>query len=117
MKGSFIDNRIKKHRKYLKIKRKKKLKILTVVKFDNKTSENFTIIDIVTQDRMGLLYLILKTLSNLNLNIGFAKIFTEGDKALDVFYVEDENKNKITSRKKLNTIKNTLTDALSTQFI
>ncbi len=117
LKDFSIDGMIRKHRKYLKIKKKKKLKILTTVKFDNETSEKFTIIDIETQDRMGLLYLILKTLSGLNLNIEYAKIFTEGDKALDVFYVNDEGKNKITSARKLNMIKKTLTDALSTQFI
>jgi len=112
-----IDNMIKKHRKYLKIKKKKKLEIITNVKFDNKTSENLTIIDIETQDRMGLLHLISKTLSDLNLNIEYAKIFTEGDKALDVFYVNDKNKNKITSGKKLINIKRKLTEVLSTQTI
>ncbi len=116
LKDLIINERIKKHRKYLRTKKKKKLKILTVVKFDNKTSEDYTIIDIETQDRMGLLYLILKTLSELNLNIGYAKIFTEGDKALDVFYV-DENKHKIKNRKKLKMIKDTITDVLSTQFM
>ena len=116
LKNFVINNMIKKHPKYLRIKKKKKLKILTVVKFDNKISEDFTIINIETQDRMGLLYLILKTLSKMNLNIGYATIFTEGDKALDAFYI-DENKNKITSRKKINMIRDTLTRALSTQFI
>jgi [protein-PII] uridylyltransferase len=117
LKDMSIDKVITSHRKYLKTKRKKRLKIPTTVEFDNKTSENLTIIDVKTQDRIGLLYLISKTLSSLNLNIEYAKIFTEGDKALDVFYVNNENKQKITSRKKLIDIKNTLADLLSTQII
>ncbi|NVM02833.1 MAG: hypothetical protein HWN67_10880, partial [Candidatus Helarchaeota archaeon] len=117
LKDLSMDNMIKNHRKYLRMKKKKKLNVPTSVKFDNKTSDNLTIIDIETQDRIGLLYLISKTLSDLSLNIEYAKIFTEGDKALDVFYVNDENKNKITSKKRLLNIKRRVTEVLSTQFI
>ncbi|MCK4965773.1 HD domain-containing protein, partial [bacterium] len=111
-----IDAQVRGHRKFLKITGKKKLTIRTKVTFNNKTSHKFTIIEIETQDRIGLLYLITRALSDLSLNIAFAKIFTEGDKALDVFYVTDEKKNKISSKRKLEKIKKTLSGVLSMQF-
>ena len=39
------------------------------------------------KDRVGLLYRVTKTLFDLNLDIGSAKIVTEGARALDSFYV------------------------------
>ena len=60
-------------------------------------NRKFTIIDIFTADRIGLLYIITRTLSDLKLNIYSAKIGTRLDGAADCFYVLDTKGNKITS--------------------
>jgi [protein-PII] uridylyltransferase len=75
------------------------------IEFDNDSSENFTIIDVTAADRIGLLYGITKTLYDLNLDIGSAKIVTEGTKALDSFYVTDLLREKIVDEGRLEKIR------------
>jgi len=70
-------------------------RIPTRIHFDNETSESCTIIDIETEDRLGLLYLISKVLSELELNIHLAKISTEKGAAIDSFYIADLEGQKI----------------------
>ncbi len=86
----------------------------TEVEFDNETSETLTIIDITARDRVGLLYLITRTLYELNLDIASAKIATEGTRALDTFYVSDLLRNKITDPVRQERIRNALITALDT---
>jgi [protein-PII] uridylyltransferase len=63
----------------------------TEVTVDNRTSEQFTVIDVFTQDRVGLLFAITHTLFRLGLRIHLARISTNADQALDVFYVSDRD--------------------------
>jgi len=62
---------------------------------DNQGSDFFTILEIFSQDRLGLLYNISKTLFEAELNIHFAKISTKVDQVVDVFYVTDLDGQKI----------------------
>ena len=80
---------------------------------DNNGSSLATIIDIRTQDQVGLLYAISDTFYNLKLDIRIAKITTEGFTAMDSFYVTDENGHKITDAWRLDEIKKSLMDRLS----
>lgn len=57
------------------------------VHFNNETSENATLIEIVARDRPGLLHDLARAISSEGLNIEVVLINTEGHKALDVFYV------------------------------
>ncbi len=82
--------------------------IAPVVEFDNETSESFTIIDISARDRVGLLYSVTKALYDLNLDIGSAKIVTEGSRVMDSFYVTDYLHGKISADSRLEKIKETL---------
>jgi [protein-PII] uridylyltransferase len=59
----------------------------------------YSIIDIHASDRIGLLYLITKTLTELGLNIYFAKIGTKLNGAFDSFYVLDSDFKKIPTYK------------------
>src|SRR5436309_183303 len=56
---------------------------------DNRLSDEYTVIEVKCPDRLGLLYLITRTLSALDLDIASARIATEIDQALDTFYVLD----------------------------
>src|SRR5574337_684900 len=61
------------------------------VEFDNLVSNAYTVLDIRTRDRLGLLYLITSTLSQLGVDIRSAKITTEADQVVDVFYVTNKD--------------------------
>ncbi|HEY6010677.1 MAG TPA: [protein-PII] uridylyltransferase [Nitrospirota bacterium] len=82
------------------------------VEFDNETSETFTIIDITARDRIGFLYLVTKTLYDLNLDIGSAKIVTEGSRIMDSFYVTDLLRKKITDSFRLENIRKSLMEVV-----
>lgn len=56
------------------------------VKVQFEEHDKFTIIDIFSPDRLGLLYQITKKINTLNLSIYFAKIATQGDDVVDSFY-------------------------------
>jgi len=61
----------------------------TVITFDNLGSEIYTIIEVDTRDRPGLLYDLTRTLSNNHVYIASAVIATFGEQVVDTFYVKD----------------------------
>jgi [protein-PII] uridylyltransferase len=78
------------------------------VTVDNKASDFFTVIEIFTDDRIGLLYTITNTLFNLRLDIRIAKIATKADQVADVFYVRDFEGQKIEDKEQITEIKKAL---------
>ncbi|HKD68942.1 MAG TPA: [protein-PII] uridylyltransferase [Candidatus Binataceae bacterium] len=87
-------------------------RVATEVTVDNRTSERFTVIDVFTQDRLGLLFSITHALSEMGLEIHLARISTNADQALDVFYVSDANGRKIDDARKVREIEATLLQRL-----
>ena len=87
--------------------------IKTKINVDNLSSKNFTIIELSTTDRPGILYDIAKTLKNHDLVIGFVKISTKRGSVDDSFYVRKIDGKKLLDANEVNTIKNNLTRAVS----
>jgi [protein-PII] uridylyltransferase len=80
---------------------------------DNTSSDFFTLIEVFASDRIGLLYLITRTLFDLHLDIRIAKIGIKGDQIADVFYVRDLDGQKIEDEQQVNEIKKALHYRLS----
>ena len=82
------------------------------VEIDNEVSQRHTVIDIFTDDRLGLLYDITRTLTALNLTIGVSKISTKVDQVADTFYVQDIFGGKITNPDKIEELRRELLKVL-----
>ena len=70
-------------------KREKAFRVPTSITFDNDGSEIYTIIEVDTRDRPGLLYDLARTLASANVYIANAVIATYGEQVVDTFYVKD----------------------------
>lgn len=70
-------------------KRERAFKVPTNISFDNEGSEIYTIIEVDTRDRPGLLYDLTRTLADSHVYIASAVIATYGEQVVDTFYVKD----------------------------
>jgi [protein-PII] uridylyltransferase len=79
--------------------RQQKKKLLTPsvtrITWDHQFSDRSTILEVRTGDRLGLVYKIASTLTAFNLDIVFAKVATEKNRAFDIFYVTNANGEKL----------------------
>lgn len=73
-------------------------RVQTEVRIDEDVSAEFSVIDVFTQDRPGVLYTITRTLSSLDLDIHLSKVATEADRVADVFYVRDAAGSRVGAR-------------------
>ncbi|MEB8387129.1 [protein-PII] uridylyltransferase [Rhodobacteraceae bacterium KMM 6894] len=69
--------------------RERAFRVPTHITFDNEGSEIYTIIEVDTRDRPGLLYDLTRTLADNNVYIASAVIATFGEQVVDTFYVKD----------------------------
>jgi [protein-PII] uridylyltransferase len=65
------------------------------MKVEFEDHDKYTIIDVFSPDRIGLLYQITKKMNELGLSIYFAKIATKSDDVVDAFYVLNREGNKL----------------------
>ena len=70
-------------------KRERAFRVPTNISFDNEGSEIYTIIEVDTRDRPGLLYDLTRTLAHNHVYIASAVIATYGEQVVDTFYVKD----------------------------
>jgi [protein-PII] uridylyltransferase len=75
------------------------------VKIDNEISDFFTVIEVNTGDRVGILYDLAKELSGLQLDIRFARVNSDGERMNGVFYVRTAEGQKVQEEKDLERIR------------
>ncbi|SFS95689.1 UTP--GlnB (protein PII) uridylyltransferase, GlnD [Sulfitobacter marinus] len=88
LKGEILAREELKSRDKVK-KRERAFKVPTHITFDNEGSEIYTIIEVDTRDRPGLLYDLTRSLAEANVYIANAVIATYGEQVVDTFYVKD----------------------------
>ena len=69
--------------------------VASKVVIDNKSSENFSVIEVYAADSPGQLYHITQAMADFGLNIHKAYIATELEQLIDVFYVVDSRGQKL----------------------
>ena len=84
----------------------------TQISVDNNASLRYTVLDVFTRDRIGLLHEIARTLHQLDLTIALAKVNTEGQSVADVFYVSDADGNKVHDYERLKRLQRVLYDRI-----
>ena len=75
------------------------------VKINNTTVQNATIIDVFAYDKPGLLHRVSRKIYRLGLDVMYARIATYAHQVIDVFYVTDEQGNKIRNDAQLQLIR------------
>lgn len=94
-------------------KREKAFKVPTHITFDNEGSDIYTIIEVDTRDRPGLLHDLTSTLAASNVYIANAVIATYGEQVVDTFYVKDMFGLKYYSESKQRTLEKRLREAIA----
>uniref|UniRef100_UPI00405625FE [protein-PII] uridylyltransferase n=1 Tax=Candidatus Electronema sp. TaxID=2698783 RepID=UPI00405625FE len=84
----------------------------TEVILDNAASDHCTVIEVHGGEHLGALYQLTQTLSDFRLSIHRARIATEVEQLIDVFYVTDENRRKVEDAAKLAQIRHALLHVL-----
>ena len=94
-------------------KRERRFNVPTHITFDNDGSEIYTIIEVDTRDRPGLLYDLTKTLAASNIYISSAVIATYGEQVIDTFYVKDMFGLKLHARHRQEALEKKLREAIA----
>ena len=87
----------------------------TRIRIDTEAAESRTIIEVESEDRLGLLHRISRGLTRHGLSIHVARISTEKGAAIDTFYVRTAHGKKPTDEALLQKIKSELETELSEQ--
>ena len=77
------------------LKARKTPDVATEVRIDAEVSADYTVVDVYTHDRPGVLFTITHTLSSLGLDIGLSKVATEAERVADIFYVRHSDGRKL----------------------
>jgi [protein-PII] uridylyltransferase len=80
----------------------------TRIAVDNTSHPVYTLLDVQTPDRLGLLHALLKALSEEGLDIALSRINTEKGAALDTFYITDEVGQKVRDSERLSLLQKAL---------
>ena len=111
LRGEIVAREALKDRDKIK-KRERAFRVPTHITFDNTGSEIYTIIEVDTRDRPGLLYDLTRTLANNYVYIASAVIATFGEQVVDTFYVKDMVGLKYHTQDKRNALEYKLREAI-----
>jgi [protein-PII] uridylyltransferase len=81
------------------------------VLISNTESEFYTLVDVIADDRIGLLYDVTRTLGEHGAAIYISKAATIKDQVTDAFYVKDEEGKKIKDPARLERLREALLEA------
>jgi [protein-PII] uridylyltransferase len=84
------------------------------VTIDNTLSDELTVIEVNGRDRTGLLFDLARILASLNIDVHSAQIATFGEKAVDVFYVTDHSRRKVSRESTQRKLRESLLEAFET---
>jgi len=111
LRGEVVARDALKSRDKLK-KRERAFRVPTTIAFDNEGSDIYTIIEVDTRDRPGLLFDLTRTLANANIYIASAVIATYGEQVVDSFYVKDMFGLKLHSKDRRKALEKRLCEAI-----
>ncbi|MGJ8585296.1 MAG: [protein-PII] uridylyltransferase [Marinosulfonomonas sp.] len=111
LRGEVLTSKAMKNRDIIR-KRERKFNVPTSITFDNEGSEIYTIIEVDTRDRPGLLFDLTRCLANNNVYIASAVIATYGAQVVDTFYVKDMFGLKFHSESRCESLEKKLLEAL-----
>jgi len=97
------------------IKQKVIPRVSVEVKVNNQDSDFYSIVEVTGQDRMGILYEITQALTDSGCEIHFARVSTLGNRIVDVFYIQDEWGEKIEEKSKMDRLKRTVLNRLTSE--
>lgn len=86
--------------------------IETRIAFSTSDSRNATIMEVIAQDRPGLLYQVASVLYHCKVKLVAAKISTFGERAEDIFLITDQSDQAITDQNQLDQLSTTLNSRL-----
>jgi len=81
------------------------------VGIDQSSSQSSTVVEVEASDRIGLLFDLTRALASLGIDVHLAKVATYGARVVDVFYVTDEEGQKIEDRDRLTELERALVQA------
>lgn len=93
-------------------KREQGFRVPTSITFDNEGSDIYTIIEVDSRDRPGLLYDLARTMADININVSSAVVATYGEQVVDSFYVKDVFGLKFFTKSKQRSIEKRLREAI-----
>ncbi len=111
LKGEVVARDALKDRDKLK-KRERAFRVPTTITFDNEGSDIYTIIEVDSRDRAGLLYDLARCLAANHVYIASAVIATYGEQVVDTFYVKDMFGLKYYSESKQKSLERKLREAI-----
>jgi [protein-PII] uridylyltransferase len=112
LKGEVVAREALKDKDKIK-KRERAFRVPTAISFDNEGSDIYTIIEVDTRDRPGLLYDLTRTLAENHVYIASAVIATYGEQVVDTFYVKDIVGLKYHAEAKRTTLERKLREAMA----
>ncbi len=85
----------------------------TLVHLDNAASREYSVLEISTPDRRGLLYAVTRTLHEMGFDIHLAKVDTIGPEVVDAFYIRRQNGRRVEEPDEIERLERRITEVLS----